>query len=66
MFRIDGNENAGHAMGGPNYDTEPTARPYADHECRHYASRRFYNKGVLTCQDCGATYDESTLTWISH
>jgi len=60
MFKIDGDENAGHTMGGPNY-VEPPARPYEDFECHH--DRRFDNKGVLTCQDCGATYDETTLTW---
>jgi hypothetical protein len=36
-------------------------RPYEDDECRH--NRRFDNRGVLTCKDCGATYNESTLEW---
>ncbi len=49
----------GHDMGGPMYN-EPK-KPYEDNECRHV--RRFNNHGVDTCQDCGATYNETTLEW---
>jgi NTP pyrophosphatase (non-canonical NTP hydrolase) len=35
---------------------------YEDTECRH--TFRFENKGVFTCRDCGATYDEITLEWV--
>lgn len=57
-----------HPLGGPNIDLlieqqeEDSKKPYADDECRH--DRRFELKGVLTCQDCGATYNEDTLSWI--
>lgn len=34
---------------------------HADNECRH--ARRFDNRGVYTCKDCGATYNENTLEW---
>lgn len=37
-------------------------RPYDDLECRH--TNRTEMKGVLTCLDCCATYDERTLDWI--
>jgi hypothetical protein len=60
MFRIDGPENIGHSMGGPNFG-EINKRPYENFECHH--ARRFDNNGVLTCLDCGATYNETTLTW---
>lgn len=43
-----------------NFESEDL-QPYADGECRH--PHRVDNKGVLTCTDCGATYNESTLEW---
>jgi len=46
------------------YMQERSKQPYEDDECRH--NRRFVHSGVLTCQDCGATYDEKTLTWINY
>jgi hypothetical protein len=49
----------GHNLGGPAYE-EPK-RPYEDGECRH--ARRFNNRGIDTCKDCGATYNETTLEW---
>lgn len=36
-------------------------KPYQDGECRH--DKRFDQNGILTCQECGATYNEETLTW---
>lgn len=39
----------------------PDLQPYADGECRH--KRSFTNKGVLTCRDCGAVYDETLMEW---
>ena len=36
-------------------------QPYEDDECRH--DRRFERKGVFTCQDCGAVYDERSCEW---
>jgi hypothetical protein len=47
-------------LGGPSIPDEST-KPYDDHECMHL--RRFENRGVLTCKDCSATYDEKTLEW---
>ncbi len=37
------------------------SHPYEDNECRH--AKRFERRGVLTCQDCGATYNETTCEW---
>lgn len=62
-FRIDGEENTGHSMGGPNF-IGPNKHPYEDNECRH--TNRFEYYGVLTCSDCGASYNEITLEWINH
>lgn len=39
----------------------PNNKPYEDGECCH--DRRFELKGVFTCQDCGATYHEESLSW---
>jgi len=39
-------------------------KPYDDNECRH--ARRFDNRGVDTCKDCGATYNENALEWEGH
>ena len=50
-------------LGGPSYVDEGS-KPYEDHECMHL--KRFDNKGVLTCRDCGSTYDERTLEWGNH
>jgi len=40
---------------------ENRLKPYDNNECRH--ERRFYNHGELTCQDCGAVYDERKTEW---
>lgn len=34
---------------------------YYSYECIH--NNRYENKGVLTCKDCGMTYNENTLEW---
>lgn len=36
-------------------------KPYHDDECKHV--NRFENRGVLTCQDCCAVYDDVILEW---
>ena len=38
-----------------------TAKPYDDDECRH--NLRFEVDGVLTCRECGATYNDAILEW---
>lgn len=54
-------------LGDPNLDAliahqeEENKRPYHDDECRH--DDRFELRGILTCQDCGATYDDQLLEW---
>jgi hypothetical protein len=55
------------AFGGyhqPYGDDSDRLHPYKDRECHH--TQRFDNRGILTCKDCGAMYDETTLTWISN
>jgi hypothetical protein len=47
---------------GPDGIFDPNGnKPYDDLECRH--NRRKEMKGVLTCLDCCATYNETTLEW---
>ena len=36
-------------------------KPYDEGECRH--DNRFELKGVLTCKDCCATYNERRMEW---
>lgn len=36
--------------------------PYDELECRH--TNRVEMKGVLTCLDCCAIYNENTLEWV--
>jgi hypothetical protein len=47
-------------LGGPGIE-DGKAKPYEDYECMHL--KRFENRGVLTCKDCGAVYDENILEW---
>jgi hypothetical protein len=52
-------------MGGPNLIEEDVNKgPYEDGECKHF--KRFELKGVLTCKDCGATYDEDLMEWLTN
>jgi hypothetical protein len=55
-----GKGHEGHELGGPDYHNEP-ARPYEDNECHH--DRRFENRGLLTCQECGMIYNEKICEW---
>ena len=51
----------GHDLGGPMYEEQRNLDPYSDDSCRH--DRRFENRGILTCQDCGMVYNEHSLSW---
>jgi hypothetical protein len=50
---------------GPDGIFDPKGnKPYDDLECRH--TRRKEMKGILTCLDCCATYNETTLEWVNN
>jgi hypothetical protein len=49
-------------LGGPSIE-DGKAKPYEDFECMHL--KRFENRGVWTCKECGAVYDERTLEWTA-
>jgi hypothetical protein len=47
---------------GPDGIFDPKGnKPYDEFECRHNYRKEI--KGVLTCLDCCATYNEITLEW---
>lgn len=48
-------------LGGPWFDEDDYKKPYQDRECRH--DKRFDYKGVLTCENCGATYNDTLFQW---
>jgi hypothetical protein len=43
-------------------DKDSPLDPYSRYECDHHS--KFEYHGVLTCSDCGATYDENSLSWV--
>lgn len=48
-------------LGGPGFVEDEPKKPYQDGECRH--DKRFDHRGVLTCENCGATYNDTLFQW---